>query len=507
MKKSIPQELFPLLSELIAKKTGLHFPAERWPDLERGLRGAAAGFGFNDTGAFSQWLLNSELNKEQLGELASYITVGETYFFRDPQFYDILESSILPAIITSRQNGSQRLRLWSAACATGEEAYSLAIALSRIVPDIESWNITVLATDINPVFLEKAKSGIYTNWSFRSTPEYIKNLYFKKLPDGRFEILPRIKRLVSFQPLNLVEDTYPSLHNNTNAIDVIFCRNVLMYLVSYHVKRIVKQLHNSLVDGGWLIVSPAEASHVLFADFANIRFPEAILYRRIGPQSIYQSSSSSEFEILRSPSGQFAAASVDDPLPPVEPVALPVTNIEALPVAIETPTETPSSDAFAFENAIAFYDKGDYQSTVEVLEQLIARQPDDARSLALLARTYANQGRLNAAREQSRHAINADKLNPGCYYLFSRIAEELNLIEEASQALRQALYLDPDFVVAHFALGNLSRKQGRQSESERHFRIALRLLENYFPDTLLPESDGLTAGRLSLIIRTTIEKE
>lgn len=503
MNKSIPQELFPLLSELIATKTGLHFPAERWRDLERGLRGAAAGFGFNDIGAFSQWLLNSNLNKEQLGELASYITVGETYFFRDPQYYDILESEILTAIVASRQKGSQRLRLWSAACATGEEAYSLAIVLNRVVPDIENWNITVLATDINPVFLEKAKNGIYARWSFRNTPEYVKTLYFKKLPDGRFEILPHIKRLVSFHQLNLVEDIYPSLYNNTNAIDVIFCRNVLMYLAPYQIERIVKQLYNSLVDGGWLIVSPAEASHVLFADFANIRFPDAILYRREGAQPGHRANPSFEPEALQPPNSHFPATPIEIPSLPIDTVAPPVAKSETLPAA----TEKSSPATSVFETASAVYDQGNYGAAAEMLEQLIARQPDDARSLALLARVYANQGRLTDAREQGRRAINADKLNPGCYYLSSRIAEELNLIEEASQALRKALYLDPDFIVAHFALGNLSRRQGRQSEADRHFKVALRLLENYSPDTLLPESDGLTAGRLSIIIRTAMEKE
>jgi chemotaxis protein methyltransferase CheR len=502
MKKSIPQELYPLLSELIATKTGLHFPAERWSDLERGLRGAAAGFGFNEIDAFSQWLLNSDLTREQLGELASYITVGETYFFRDSQYYDILESEILPAIVTSRQKGLQRLRLWSAACATGEEAYSLAIVLSRVVPDIENWNVTVLASDINPVFLEKAKKGIYTKWSFRSNPEYIKNLYFKKLPDGRFEVLPRIKRLVNFQPLNLVEDTYPSLHNNTNAIDVIFCRNVLMYLAPYHVKRIVKQLHNSLVDGGWLIVSPAEASHVLFADFDNVRLPDAILYRRGGTQPSRPASDSVEHTILQSSNNYSSTIPEEIPHLPISPVEPAWAKPETLPIA----TEEPPSPVDVFEAASAFYDQGNYQSAAEILEQLIAQQSDDARSLALLARVYANQGRLVEAREQCRRAINADKLNPGCYYLSSRIAEELNLIDEASQALRQALYLDPDFVVAHFALGNLNRKQGRQFEADRHFKVALRLLEKYSADALLPESDGLTAGRLSIIIRTAEEK-
>ena len=110
-------------------------------------------------------------------------------------------------------------------------------------------------------FLEKAAEGLYSEWSFRDTPDWIKERYFKRKKNGLFEISPHIRKRVTFSYLNLAEDVYPSLTNGRNAMDVIFCRNVLMYFSPEGVRRIGQNFHRSLVNGGWLIVSPVEMSN------------------------------------------------------------------------------------------------------------------------------------------------------------------------------------------------------------------------------------------------------
>lgn len=239
---------------------------ERWHDLERRLGSAAREFGFKDIEACIQWLMSAPLTKSQIEILASYLTVGETYFFREKKSFEILEEQILPELIHSRQ-AERRLRIWSAGCCTGEEPYSLAILLSKMIFDLKDWNITILATDINPRFLQKATEGVYSEWSFRGTPPWIKEKYFKRTQKGHFEILPPIKEMVMFSHLNLAEDTYPSFLNNTNGLDIIFCRNVLMYFTPECVKKVIKNLYCSLMEGGWLIVSPSEAFNVHFSQF------------------------------------------------------------------------------------------------------------------------------------------------------------------------------------------------------------------------------------------------
>jgi chemotaxis protein methyltransferase CheR len=158
----------------------------------------------------------------------------------------------------------------------GEAPYSIAILLSRFLDPAE-WNVTILGTDINTRFLRKASEGVYSSWPFRDTPRWVKAGYFRRTPQGRLQVLPRIRRMVTFSRLNLAEDVYPALDTGTNGMDLIICRNVLMYFAADAARAVADRFHRSLVEGGWLIVSPTEASHALFQDFAPSHLPGAIL--------------------------------------------------------------------------------------------------------------------------------------------------------------------------------------------------------------------------------------
>ena len=127
------------LTELIAERMGLHFPRERWGDLQRGLAGAAQELGFEDAAACVTCLLSAPPTKAQLQVLASHLTIGESYFFRDRQTLEAFADNILPELIRARRGRDQRLRIWSAACCTGEEPYSLAILLHQRLPDLREW--------------------------------------------------------------------------------------------------------------------------------------------------------------------------------------------------------------------------------------------------------------------------------------------------------------------------------------------------------------------------------
>src|SRR6266446_976949 len=153
-----------------------------------------------------------------------------------------------------------------------------------MIPDLSRWDVTLLATDINPRFLSKASAGVYSDWSFRDTPEWIRSRYFHKAKDERFEVISHVKNMVSFAYLNLAEDAFPSLTNNTNAMDIIFCRNVLMYLAPTHVRTIGQKFYRSLTESGWLVVSPSDTSQELASQFAIVHRSGAILYQK-GAQS------------------------------------------------------------------------------------------------------------------------------------------------------------------------------------------------------------------------------
>lgn len=473
MQTTLPSSLLSRLSELVAVRTGLHFPPERWGDLERGIAAAAPDFNQPDVESCAQWLLASSLTRHMNEVLATHLSIGETYFFREKCSLEILEKQVLPQLLQSSRQ-ERRLRIWSAGCSTGEEAYTIAILLDRLIPDLETWSITILATDFNPKFLRKAAQGVYGEWSFRDAPRWLSERYFTKGKDGRFEILPRIRKMVTFSYLNFAEDVYPSLSNNTSAMDIIFCRNVLMYLTAQRTKQVAGNFHSALVDGGWLIVSPAETSHAMFSSFVPVEFPGAMLYRKTADVGSQQLVDGHPVPLL------FESAGAVPPLSPVRPA-------EHVFIVLREPPD----EAIAEAN----------------LSAAQVHQVDDHGLPSRMARSCANQGRLGHALEWCEQAIAADKMNPVHHYLLATILQEQGRHDIAIQSLMRALYLDPYFVLAHFALGSLHQSQGRFRQAQRHFENTLLLLRRYLPDEILPEADGLTAGRLAEIATALLESQ
>lgn len=481
----ISEALLSEFAESVSARTGLYFPKERWRDLEHGVNSAAVEFGLKDAESCIQRLVTSQLTKEQIEILASYLTVGETYFFREKKSFEVLEEHILPELIRSRMENERHLRIWSAGCATGEEPYSIAILLDKIIPELEDWNITILATDINPRFLQKAQKGTYGEWSFRDSPEWIKK-YFRKTKHG-FELSPDIKKMVTFSYHNLAEDTYPSLLNNTTAMDIIFCRNVLMYFAPERAKEVVQKFYCSLVDGGWLVVSPCETSHILFSQFKAANFSGVTLYKKdtsrlLGIKELIPK------EIYHPPHAEEILPGLPEPV--------------LKEIAVKEKAEEPD----LYDEALTLYGQGRYAQAAEKIVGL-ASHDHDAKAIILLARTYANQGKLALAHEWCEKALAIEKLNPGCYYLLATIELELGKVEEAAKSLKRALYLDQNFVIAHFALANLRRMQGKFKEAEKYFGNALALLRGLKKEAALPEAEGMTAGRLSEIITSMRNEE
>jgi chemotaxis protein methyltransferase CheR len=507
MNNGISDTLLSQLSEFVSAHMGLYFTKNKWCDLERGIRFAAPEFNFNDTESFIQWVVSSSLTKRQVEILASHLTVGETYFFRDKNSFNALERYIFPELISSRQGNQQYLRIWSAGCSTGEEPYSIAILLSKMIFDLKDWNITILATDINDHFLKKATKGVYSEWSFRDTPPWLKKRYFKRTKEGRFEILPHIKKMVNFSYLNLAEDIYPSLLGNTNAMDLIFCRNVLMYFAPEVAKRAFYNLYQSLVDEGWLILSSTEVSNFAYSKFSTINFPGATVYKK---------------DLQRTGSAEYLDITVPFSISPVwADLDLEFQSEPPLPVQTNTFEENIAHQSAGdrdrkriqepqvatYEEALTLYEQGHYGESAKKLLELLSYNQGNQKAIALLVRAYANQGIFDKAIEWCEKVVAANKLNPDCHYLLATILQEQGQVEEALVTLRRALYLDPKFVLAHFMLGNLSQQKGKLKESRKYFDNALSLLSVLRQEDIVPESEGITAGRLMEIIRSMTHRE
>jgi chemotaxis protein methyltransferase CheR len=268
------------LGAQVTARIGLNFSESRKQDLLRAVRVLAREHGQEDAEAFLQSLAASFPTERQMEILTAHLTVGETYFFREIKSLDAFRNHVIPELIRQRAGRGQKLRIWIAGCSTGEEAYTIAIILSELISKLDAWDIDILATDINAAALEKARQGVYTEWSFRGMPELLRERYFEPQGGKTFAIRSRFKDMVCFARHNLVIDAYPSLQNNTNAMDVIFCRNVLMYFLPELVQKVIVRFCNCLVEGAWLIVAPSETFMLSASEFSPVPFEGATLYRK-----------------------------------------------------------------------------------------------------------------------------------------------------------------------------------------------------------------------------------
>jgi chemotaxis protein methyltransferase CheR len=483
----IPETSLSALSSFISSHMGLHFPLERWGDLARGLCSAAREFGIEDTETCIQWLMSSPLSERQIETLASYLTVGETYFFRDKPGLEAFEQRILPELIESRRMNSRHLKIWSAGCATGEEAYTLAILLNTVIQDPGGWNIDIIGTDINSVFLQTASQGDYGKWSFRGVPDRVKKRYFTAESGGKLKIDQHIKEMVSFQYLNLAEDSFPAFMNNIHGMDVIFCRNVLLYFNEEQALRVINGLYRSLADGGWLVVAPCDLLHLKSLEIFPVDSENPALFRKGFPSQ------------------------------PVCP--LPATSTTPLkPETRRSPrpeTQNPKEPTAGGEHgeALVQYQAGQYDAAADTLMEALSVGSDTepaerkTKMMILLARVRANQGNFTEALVWCERMIAADQLNPAGYYLRSCILLEEGRTEEAAGAIRQALFLEPDFILGHFVLGNVAVARRDQRKAEQCFRHALHLLHLCPEDQVISESEGVTAGRLTKIIEIAAERK
>lgn len=465
MNTNIFDKNIPEVSEKISSILGFSFPSERMDIFYRNLNSAAIGFGFKHLNEFTEWLLSNTLNYHQLEKLAEHFTINETYFWREPLVFSALTDTILPAIVAQKIKSDRKIRIWSAGCSSGEEAYSLAIALYKTIPNIKEWNVKVIATDIDQTVLKKAKIGLYSQWSFRNCPPGLKSQYFKYHGGGIHEINPEIKNLVSFRSLNLVDDSFPSFATDISNFDIIFCRNVLMYFTPEWIQRISHKIIDALQDNGWLVVSSCELPLMSNSQLTSVNFNYAVLHRK-----------STEKFVAPKPTIEFQ----------LEPIKL-ITNSKNTKKVIqpEVPHTGPAKVA-----SLSF---------ITEQPKVLASEPmasDAEREIRILA----NYGHFERALDDCDKAISMDKLNSGLYFLRASILQELQESEKAVASLKQAIYLDSNFVIAHFTIGNLFIQLGKEKNAKIAFKNTLDLLTKWPDDHILPDSEGLSVQYLREII-------
>ncbi|MEA3354622.1 MAG: CheR family methyltransferase [Campylobacterota bacterium] len=377
--------------------------------------------------------------------ISKHFLINESYFFRDLRCFETLENDILKKLISKRaKSGEKYLRIWSAGCSCGEEPYSISILLHKLIPDIKSWNIRILATDINPENLQKAKKGIYTLWSLRDTPKWVKENYFIE-EDKHFKIISNVKELVVFKKQNLVEDIFSDFLFNTKSIDIILCRNVMIYFDQKKSEDIVNKFYDCLADEGYLIIAPAEASVETLNRFNVTNFKKGTFYQK------------KRIDTREEVQVDFYENKDDEPVV----------------IADKTVDKTDIST------------KEEINNTENVLNKI---------------KTLANRGDFRKALDECEILLENNKNISELYYIYGLLLCEIGEYTKAIEAFKYTLYLDQEFIVAYIAFGSLLQTLNRAKDAERYYTKAYKLLKSLDPAAIVKYSEGLTAGYLLQMI-------
>jgi chemotaxis protein methyltransferase CheR len=271
---TLQPEEFRLLRDFISGYCGLYFEEQSLYFLERRLQNRLAE---NQLATFLDYyylLLYGSSREKELGCVVDVLTTNETYFFREMNQLRTFGEEIIPEVAGRKKK--KRLRLWSAGCSTGEEAYTLAMLVLEH-PSLRGWEIEIFASDISQRVLETARKGVYRASSFRSMEPSFREKYFRRLDSSRLRIDDRVRSLVNFGHLNLLQDDRWTI---LGSFDIIFCRNVMIYFNLESRKRMVDSFHRKLDEGGFLLLGHAESLMNISTAFALRHFRHDMVYQK-----------------------------------------------------------------------------------------------------------------------------------------------------------------------------------------------------------------------------------
>jgi chemotaxis protein methyltransferase CheR len=439
------------LLALVAERSGLVFAPNRRGEAEAGIARAMKRAGAPDLAGY---LGRLRRDGAALDALADELTAGETHFMRDPDQLDLVRLEVLPAL-KSRRGSAAAPRVWSAGCSTGEEAYSLAILLEEGGMDDGA---VVLGTDLSTAALDKARAGSYSAWSLRDMTAPFVQAYFRQAGKRRI-LVDRIRDKVRFERLNLAgQDDYASA--GASRMDLILCRNVLIYFTRETAARIAARLFDCLAEGGVLLTAGADPRLGEHAPFEVEVTRAGLVYRRPGP----------------APAGPAPARPA--------PVASRPPVLDAVPTIPEPVAPAP---------AVA-------------VPSLAPAHPDLGREAFKRVMERANAKGAREAERIAQAAVRRHPLDAQLHYLRASLLLTLDRDEEAEHEAQRALYLDPSLAVAHFLLGTILRKRGARPDALRAFRNVRDLCAARPSDEEVAAGAGERAGALHSAASAEMER-
>jgi chemotaxis protein methyltransferase CheR len=433
---------FQLFQALLVAESGLHFDADRQGTLCAALAERMAARGVDAPAEYYRLLTSGAETRDELHAFIDLVTIGETYFFRNEPQFAALRDHIVPGYVRDRLLGARRINVWSAACSTGEEPYSIAMMLLETLPAAEAWNVSVLATDVNRDHLRRARRAVYSPRAVRLVPPAWLEKYFTRR-GAEYVLRDEVKRRVTFEHHNLVAD--PFARPEMQHVDLLFCRNVTIYFPLPTTRAVMEKFAGSLASDGWFFIGDAETLWQVSDRFKLVEIGGAFLYRHADRVPV-----------------------VAPPLPPPPPsVVAPVLPVKSSPAS---PKRAPVDTTALVNDAVQLADAG---------------RDDDA--LATLQRVIA-----------------ADNLAAEAYYLTGVILARAGRTPEAITALRRVIYIDPTAALAYASLAGVYRSTGETGKARREFQNAIRTLAGLPDEQPVRFSPDIQAGYLRTVCERSL---
>ncbi len=404
------------------------------------------------------------LVEAELRNLLNLVTVTETCFFRDAAQFRLLREHIVPTLMSDRSTRTDRkIRIWSAGCSSGEEAYSIAITLDAMgmFQRTPEWSIEIIATDLNTSALEKARRGVYTARAVRNVEGRLLDDYF--VHDGKtFALSDAIKKRVTFEFGNLTQTPMPS----TGPQDIVFCKNVAIYFRADVTRKLLNGLRDTLAPDGYLLLGHAESLWQISDDFTLVEHSRAFCYRKSS-------------HVARMP-----------------PISKPVRTEQVRLKADTTLDVAVSHASTQYDFCLAAFRAGEWDVAESALKALVATYPTFVPALLLLGGVYVHRGRFDDAEMQAETVLKVSDLEPRAHLLVGMIAARQQSHDAALQSLRRAVYLDDSLALGHFWLGNLYRERGDIARACREYENVVRDWEHHALQLTEEFASDLTAEQL-----------
>lgn len=451
----------------ITQRIGLQFDDARLDYLHEVFRRRIAKRGCDSADYLRH--LEHEQSGGEISALARELTVGETYFFRNHEQFDALADLALPERLRVRAE-QRTLRLLSAGCSSGEEAYSIAIVAREIIID-PSWKVAIRAVDINPAALEKAQRGHYSAWALRETPKDIQNKWFRV--DGRETVLDAsIRASVEFEPANLASDD-PTLWQAA-AYDVIFCRNVLMYFKREQMRAVVARIARSLAPGGFLFLGHAETLRGVSDQFHLLNSHGAFYYQL----GCSDKSSSEDFICIPAAPSQPLRPASEPNVAWFDAIRLASDRVAALLPAEDVYPQAaqPSPPSFDSAPILRFLREERFGEALSKLRDQRKTASPSAEILLLETALLLHSGQIADADASAGRLLSIDRDNAGAHYLMALCREHAGDRGRAYEHHWTAAQLDSSFAMPRLHLGMLARRRGDREIARSEFAQARVLL-------------------------------